>query len=145
MQLVNEQDNVSSAADFLQYPIQALFEIAPVARASHKGAQVEGVDLFAQEGVGYLPGDNALSEALHDGGLADARLSDQDRAVLGAATEHLHNPLDLALAPDDRVELVHHCELGEVVAELVERSAAGRSLGADRDPRIPVPLGDGVA
>src|SRR5207244_2623054 len=71
--------------------------------------------------------DDALGESLDDGGLADAGLADQDGVVLGAAGENLHHPLDLALTPDDRVELLLPCELGEVATELVEDQRAGGS------------------
>src|SRR5690606_16177852 len=61
-----------------------------------------------------------LREALDDGGLADTGLTDEHRVVLGPAGEDLHDPLDLLLAPDHRVELVLARRLGEVAAELVE-------------------------
>jgi hypothetical protein len=54
---------------------------------------------------GTSPLDDVLGQALDDGGLADTGLADQDGVVLGAAREDLHDPLDLLLAPDDRVEL----------------------------------------
>src|SRR5262249_23013745 len=59
--------------------------------------------------------------ALDDGCLADAGLPDQDRVVLRAAREDLHDPLDLRLAADDRVELAVGGQLRQVAAELVEQ------------------------
>ena len=73
-------------------------------------------------------------------------LADEHRVVLGAAREDLHDPLDLGLAPDDRVELAVGGELGEVAAELVEqlrgllalargaRAAAALALAAAAGP-----------
>ena len=46
------------------------------------------------------PTHHALGEALHDGGLADARLPDEHRVVLGAAAQHAHAPPDLLIPPD---------------------------------------------
>ena len=73
-------------------------------------------------------------QALDDGGLADAGLAQQHRVVLGAAREDLHDPLDLGLAADDRVELALGGELGQVAAELVEQLrgllALARTAGA---------------
>jgi hypothetical protein len=71
----------------------------------------------------------------NDCGLADAGLADQHRVVLRAPREDLHDPLDLSLAPDDRVELALRRELREVAAELVEQLRAltllaGRALRA---------------
>ena len=51
------------------------------------------------------PADDALREALRDGGLADARLADERGVVLGPPRQDLDDALDLLLAPDDRVEL----------------------------------------
>src|SRR5205823_3293050 len=64
---------------------------------------------------------DALREALDDRGLADARLSDEHRVVLGAAREHLDDSPDLLVAADHRVDLVLAREVGEVTAVLLER------------------------
>ena len=137
VQLVDEQDDVAAGADLLQHLLQALLEIAPVAGAGHQGAQVEGVELLALEGLGDVAGDDLLGQALDDGGLADAGLADEDRVVLGAAGQDLHDPLDLALAADDRVELALPGQLGQVAPELVEDRASrsgppGRGAGRHR-------------
>ena len=83
----------------------------------------------------------SLGQALDDGGLADAGLADEHRVVLGAAGQHLHDALDLALAPDDRVELLLARELGEVATELVEheRAATGCRLAAGAGARAARP------
>ena len=77
---------------------------------------------------GTSPRDDALGQALDDGRLADARLADQHRVVLGVAAEDLDDPLDLLLAADDRVELAGPGQLGQVDAELVEGRRLGRTL-----------------
>ena len=139
VQLVDEQHDVAAGLDLLQHLLEALLEVTAVARAGDERAQVERVDLLALERLGHLALDDGLAESLDDGGLADAGLADQHGVVLGAAREHLHDALDLLLAPDDRVELLIACELREVAPELVEhhgtlraalalRAAAGRGL-----------------
>ena len=120
VQLVDEQDDVAAGLDLLQHLLEALLEVAAVAAAGDERAEVERVELLVVQRLGHVVADDVLGEALDDGGLADAGLADQHRVVLGAAAEHLHDPLDLALAPDDRVELLLAGELGEVAAELVE-------------------------
>jgi hypothetical protein len=122
--LVDEEDDVSPILYLLQDLLQAFLKISPVARSGDKGAEVECVEALAIEVLGHFFGDDLLSEALDDGGLADAGLSDKDRVVLGPTGEDLHNALDLALTSDDRVELSIPGEPGEVAAELVEN---GRS------------------
>jgi hypothetical protein len=126
--LVDEQDDVAAGLDLLQHLLEALLEVAAVARAGDQGPEVEGVELLVVQGLGHAVGGDRLGKALDDGGLADTGLADQHRVVLGAAAEHLHDALGLALAPDDRVELLLACQLGEVPAELVEHERARRGL-----------------
>ena len=127
--LVDEDDDVAAGADLLGDLLQALLEVTAVAGAGDERAEVERVDLLVLERLGHVVLDDRLRETLDDGGLADAGLADQHGVVLGAAREDLHDPLDLLLAPDDRVELVVARGLREVAAELVEdRRAALRGL-----------------
>ena len=58
--------------------------------------EVERVELLVLDRLGHLVGGDALRETLDDGGLADARLADEHRVVLGAARQDLHDALDLA-------------------------------------------------
>ena len=129
--LVDEQDDVAAGADLLEHLLQALLEVAAVAAAGHQRAQVEGVELLALQRLGHVVGHDVLGQALDDGGLADAGLAHQHRVVLGAAGQDLHDPLHLAGAADDRVELLLAGQLGEVAAELVEHQRAG-GLGLGR-------------
>ncbi len=135
--LVDEQDDVAAGADLLEDLLQALLEVTAVAGAGDERAEVERVELLVLEGLGHVPAHDVLREALDDGRLADAGLPDEDRVVLGAAGQHLHDPLDLLLAPDDRVELAVARRLREVAPELVEHGRArglalGRAAGRDR-------------
>ena len=75
---------------------------------------------------------DALGEAFHDGRLAHAGLADENGVVLGPAGQDLDHPLDLRLAPDDRVELALAGELGQVAGELVEHGGLRALLG----PRV---------
>ena len=106
VQLVDEQDDVAAGADLLQHLLQALLEVTAVAGTGDQRAEVERVELLGVQRLGHVAVDDVLREALDDRGLADAGLTDQHRVVLGAAAEHLHHALDLARAPDHRVELL---------------------------------------
>ena len=145
VQLVDEQDDVAAGADLLQHLLQALLEVTAVAGTGDERAEVERVELLGVQRLGHVAVDDVLREAFDDRGLADAGLTDQHRVVLGAAAEHLHHALDLALAPDDRVELLLARELREVAAELVEdertrRLRLGRTAtGRARRPTSLVP------
>jgi hypothetical protein len=128
MELVDEEDDVAALGDLLHHLLQALLELTAVLRARDEGGEVERVDLLALEELGHLVRRDAGSEALDDGGLADARLADQHRVVLRAAREDLHHALDLGLAADDRVELALCGQLGQVAPELVEQLRGLRLL-----------------
>ena len=128
VELVDEQDDVAALLDLLHDLLQPLFELAAVLRAGDERCEVERVDLLALQQLRHLAVGDALREPLDDGGLADAGLADQHRVVLLAAREDLHDPLDLGLATDDRIELALAGLLREVAAELVEQLRALRLL-----------------
>ena len=128
VELVDEQDDVAALLDLLHDLLQPLLELAAVLRAGDEGREVEAVDLLALEDLGNLVRGDPLGEAFDDGGLADAGLADQHRVVLLAAREDLHDPLDLRLAADDRIELALLRLLREVATELVEQLRGLRLL-----------------
>ncbi len=140
VKLVDEQDDVAPLGDLLHHLLQALLEFPAVLRARDQRRQVQGVDLLALQQLRHVAVRDPLRKALDDGGLADAGLADQDRVVLGPPREDLHDPLDLGLAPDHRVELALGRELGQVAAELVQELgrllafALGRGAGSARRP-----------
>src|SRR6266436_4906867 len=63
---------------------------------------------------------NSLGQPLDDRGLADARLADQHRVVLGAPRKHLDHPPDLLVPPDHRVELPRRGQLRQITAILLQ-------------------------
>ena len=122
VQLVDEEDDLAlGLPDVLEDGLQPLLELAAVLRAGEKRADVERPDPPALEPLGDVARDDALGETLDDGGLADARVADEDGVVLRPAREHLDDTADLLVAPDDGIELAGLGELGEVAAELLER------------------------
>ena len=131
VQLVDEEDGVVGAAQLLDDLLEALLELAAVLGAGHQRADVQGQDALVGQALGDVAADDAVRQALRDGGLADAGLADEGRVVLAAAREDLDDALDLLLATDDRVQLARTGGLGQVDAELVNggRLAAALRLG----------------
>src|SRR6201995_4104901 len=121
VQLVDEQDDVAALGDLLHHLLQALLELAAVLGARDQRRQVERGDLLVLEQLRHVAVGDALGQTLDHGGLAHAGLADEDGVVLGAPREDLHDPLDLGLTPDHRVELAVGGQLGEVAPELVEQ------------------------
>ena len=91
--------------------------------------EVERDHALVAQRLGDLALDDALGQALGDGGLADAGLADERRVVLRAAAEDLDDALDLVGPADDRVELVLARQRGEVAAVGVERGGLRLALG----------------
>ena len=129
VQLVDEQDRVAGVAHLFDDLLEALLELAAVLGAGHQRADVERQDALVGQRLGHVARDDALRQALDDGGLADARLADQRRVVLGAARQDLDDPLDLLLAADDRVELAGADGVGQVDAQLVDGGRLAGALG----------------
>ena len=84
-------------------------------------AHVERDQLAVLQALGDVARDDPLGQALDDRRLADARLADQDRVVLGPAAEHLDHAADLGVAADDRVHLALAGQLDQVAAVPLER------------------------
>src|SRR5690606_37801529 len=126
VELVDEQDDVAEGLDLLEDLLQPLFEVTAVPRARDQRAEVQRVELLLLERLRHLALDDVLRQSLDDGRLTDTGLADQDRVVLGAARQHLHDALDLLVPADDRVETAVACGLRLVAAELVEHERRGR-------------------
>ena len=105
----------------LQHGLEPLLELAAVLGAGDQRAHVERDDALVLQPLGHVAAHDALRQALDDGGLADARLADQHRVVLGAPREHLDDAADLLVAADHRVELALRGELGQVAAVPLQR------------------------
>ena len=106
VQLVDEGDDLAlGGLDLLEHRLEPLLELAAVLRAGHHRGQVQRQHPATLEGVGDVAVDDALGEALDDGGLADAGLADEHRVVLRTPAQHLHDAADLRVTTDDRVQL----------------------------------------
>ena len=123
--LIDKQDGILFGGQLFDDLFDALLELAAVLGARDHAGQVERDDALVLQGLGHVARDDLLRQALDDRGLADARIADQRRVVLGAAGQDLDDALDLLFAADDRVELAFLGGGGQVAAELVERVACG--------------------
>ena len=94
--------------------------IAPISSAS---------TLRPSSSAGDVAGDDALREALSDGGLSDAGTAYQHRVVLRAADQRLHGAGDLDFAPYDGVQPSTLGKLGQVDAEPFQRLIAALCPG----------------
>ena len=144
VQLVDEQDDPPLALlDLLEHRLEPVLELAAVLRAGDQRADVERDHAPVAQRVGDVAVDDPLGEALDDRRLADARLADQHRVVLGAPGEDLDHAPDLVVAADDRIELALLGDGRQVAPELLERLVLLLRVLVGHAVR-PAHLGDGL-
>ena len=145
--LVDEQDDAAFRGGYLlQHGLEPLLEFAAIFRARDQRAHIEREQLLVLQALGHVAVDDALREALDDGGLADAGLADQHRIVLGAAGEHLDGAADFLVAADHRVDLAVAGGLGEIAGVFLQRligilsgaRVGGAALAQGVDRRIEI-------
>ena len=125
MDLIDEQDDVAGGLDLADEALDALLELAAELGARDEGGHVQQEDLLIPQAGGHLALGNALGNALGDGGLADAGLTDQAGVVLLAAAQDLDGAVNFAVAADDAVHLAVPGLLGQVLAVGIQELALG--------------------
>ena len=104
--LVDEEDDFALRLRHLtDNALQPLLELALVLGARQEGAHVQRVELLVLQVLGHVAPHDALRQSLHDGGLAGARLADEDGVVLGAAGEYLQHAAYLLVTSYHGVQL----------------------------------------
>ena len=85
LKLVDEEDDASvRLGDLLEHRLQPVLELAAELGARDERAEIEPHHLLVAQAVGHVAAHDALGQALDDGGLAHARLTDEHGVVLGA-------------------------------------------------------------
>jgi hypothetical protein len=82
MYLVDEEDRPFLLEHLVNYPLDPFLEIAPVLGSRHQGAHIQGVDRKIPQSRGHQAGNDALSQSLGHGGLADAGIADMEGLFL---------------------------------------------------------------
>ena len=132
MHLINKQDGVFLGGQLFDDFLDALLELAAVLGARDHTGQVERDNALVLQGFRHVARDDLLRQAFDDGSLADARIADQRRVVLGAAGQDLDDALDFLFTADDRVELAFLGSGSQVAAKLAERIAGCAAGSAGR-------------
>ena len=115
MDLIDEQDYLACAVhDFLHHTLEPFLELALVFRTGDEGTHIQGIYLPVLEVLRHLAVHYLLGYAFGYGGLANARLADQDRVVLGAAAQDLEDPSDFVVPAYDRVQLALRCQIIQI-------------------------------
>ena len=101
---------------------EAFFEIAAIARSGQKRAHVQREDRGVGQNLWGFVVDDAVGEALGDGGFANTRITNQQRVVLTTAAQHLNAALDLMVATDQRINVALAGFCVQIDAVLLERA-----------------------
>ena len=131
MQLVDEQDDIARLLNFLNAFLQALFEFTTVLGACHQSRYIKCDDAHIANDIGYLIGNDKLSQTFGNSGFAHTGFTDKQRVVLLATREDLHHTLDFASAPDYGIELAILGLFGEVDAKFLQHAVGSTRVGIE--------------
>ena len=115
-----ENDRRGRRLHFFHQPLQPVFEFALDAGAGLQQRQIERAHGDVAQTRRHIAVHDALREAFHHRGLADAGFARQDRVVLPAAGEDVHHLADLEVAPQHRIDLALARVLRQVDRELIQ-------------------------
>ena len=122
VQLVDEQDNLPFGfLHFGQHGLEPFLKFAAVLGARDERAHVQRKNGLVLEPFRDVALDDTVGEALRDGGLAHARLTDEHGIVLRAARQDADDAADFRVTTDHRVELALAGGFDEVAPVLAER------------------------
>ena len=126
--LVDKQDDVVGFGRLLDHVLEALLKLTAILGTRNEARQVERPDVLVHKVLGHVAGSDLLCQALDDGRLAHAGVTQDKRVVLGAARKNLHHALDFLFAANHGIELGVARLLREVGGELLERVGAAPLL-----------------
>ena len=141
VELVDEQDDIVCLLDFLDALLQALLEFAAILRTGNERRNIQRDQTPIAQDIGYLISHDELRKPFDHRRFAHTRLTQEQRVVLLATAQDLHHALDLACAPDNRVELPIGRLLRKIDAEFLQhairRGCLRIELLAGEDRRLP--------
>ena len=118
VEFINEDDEVGVLHELLDDGFESLFELSTVLGTGYDQRDIEGQQPLVTEHGGNIPIHNLLGQPFDDGRLSDTRLSNQDRIVLGPATQDLNDSFHFGLPPDQWIQGSRNCRIGQIAAEL---------------------------
>ena len=106
--------------------------MSPILGAGHERTQIQGNHATVEQVVRHLGADDPLSQTLDDRRLADARLTDEHRIVLGPAAEDLEHSFDLVAPTDDGIERALLGHARQVPPKFIERRGVALAIALAR-------------
>ena len=138
VQLVDEENDLARRRiDVRKHGLQPLLEFAAVFCAGDKRSHVKRHDPLRLEALGNVAPEDPDREPLGNRGLADARIADENRIVLGPAAQHLHRAPDFVIAADDGIDVALARRQGQVAGVALQRLVSRFGGPAVRRPALP--------
>ena len=107
MQFINEQQDLAFGLfHFIQNGLQPLLEFAAVFGTGYQSTHIQREDALVLQRLGHFLLDDPLGQALYNGGLADAGLTNEDRVVFCLPGQDPDHIPDLLITADHRVHLL---------------------------------------
>ena len=117
VQLIDEQDHVFAATNFVHHRFDSFLELAAIFRPRHHQCQIERDDFFVAQKLRHVAGRNFLRQSFHDSGFAHTSLTEQYRIIFRAPAKHLNDALDFVFPADHRVELAFLRQVSQIAPE----------------------------
>ena len=131
VQFVNEKDGLAFALfHLIKNGLEAFFKFATVLGAGDKRTHIKGEKLAAFQAFGHVALDDTKGKAFHNGRLANARLTNKNRVVLGAARKNANDAADLGVTANNRVHLALTRGFHKITGVFVQRLKGVFGVGA---------------
>ena len=103
--LINKEHSIRIHLNGIDEARNAILKISAKPCAGNQPGHVKGIDFEILHRIRDSAAHNSLCQPLNHSRLSNARLSDQDRVILGLLSQHLDNGIDFLLTPDQRFQL----------------------------------------
>ena len=118
--LVDEEDVILGFLQLSNNLLHAVLKLTAILGSCYQTCQVKRPNLLSAQDVRNVAGCNELSQALDNGGLTNARISQDKWVVLLATCKNLHDTLNLAVTTNNGVKLFICGKLSKVAAKLLQ-------------------------
>src|SRR5579872_1071436 len=104
MELINEEDDLPLRGGNLpQKRLESVLKFAAILGSGDQGAQIQSHQSLVLQALGHVPVYDSLGQALYDGRLSNAGLTNEHRVVLRSSRKHLDHSPDLVIPANDRI------------------------------------------
>ena len=133
VKFINEEYDLSFAlGDLVDHSLEPFLKLSPELCSCNEGTHIQRKKSLVLQGLRNVSLGDSLCQAFYNGCLSYSRFTDENRIVLCPSGKDLHDPSDLLIPSDDRIQLIFHGGSGKILAILVQSCILGfRVLACD--------------